>query len=125
MKDTTWYVIGAVVLVGVVVLALRGGGSGARVTASTLAVSGGGDPARTAALQSIYGSALNLFGGERRLDLSSRTAFQLRQLDNERARALADVQLQIARQQRGAQREQAIINQVGNVVSKLNPLNWF
>lgn len=125
MKDSTWYIVGAVVLVGVLVLALRGGGGGSRVTASTLAVSGGGDPARTSALQNIYGSALSLFGGERRARISAESQRELARIGNQRAVSLADVQLKIAREQRGARREQAIIEGVSSVLSNLNPLNWF
>jgi DNA-binding transcriptional regulator YbjK len=125
MSTTTWLVIGGVALLAVAVIALQQRQGAPRVVASTLSVSGGGDPARTSALTSVYSSALTLFGSERRAVIGSQTQFQLAQLANDRARQLADVQLQIARQQRGAQREQAIIGGISRVVSSLNPLSWF
>lgn len=125
MNRQTWYIVGAVAVVLVLVLALRGQGSAPRVVASTLTVSGGGDPARTQALSSVYGSALSLFGSERRALIQASSARELYQLGNERARYGYDTQLAIAKQQRGAQREQSIIGAFGRVVSSLNPLSWF
>lgn len=125
MKRETWYVIGAVVVVLVLVLALRGQGSAPRVVASTLTVSGGGDPVRTNALTSVYGSALSLFGSERRAVIQAGSARELAVLGNERARLSFETQLAIAKQQRSAQREQSIIGGVSRVLSALNPLSWF
>lgn len=126
MSRDTWVIVGAVAVVGVLVLVLRGGsGSAPRIVGSTLSVSGGGDPARTSALQSVYGSALNLLGSERRAVISASTQRDLARLGNERARYGYDTQLKIAREQRGAQREQSIIRGVGSFLESLNPLSWF